>query len=502
MSYKAEIAVSHEGKIAEISPLIYGSFIEHTGRCVYDGVYAPNTKNADERGFNKQLIAQCKQMKLPIVRYPGGSFIGTWNWEDAIGKKSERKKVLNLPWGELEPSEFGIGEAYEWAKEVGCELMICVNLATGTISDALHLLEYCNFPGGTYYSDLRRSHGYEEPFGIKYFSMGNEPDGWWQINLETSERYAHISAECAKAMKMLDPTIETICCTGLTGSGWTEETLRRGYKYYDHISWHAYIANKENNYAYYMAKVRGYEDSIHRLCKLSDDIGKEVGFEKKLMISADEWNVWYHSLENDKKIKRWQLAPHRLEDIYNLEDALVVGEFLLTFMRCCDRVSMGCMAQLVNVIAPFFTDSDGNVLCQSIFYPYRDACLHGRGVAYKPSIECPMFIAENAGTKTKENPLIDCMVTYDSDGTTSKIALFVINFSEKEEAECEIKLPWSENLEIELANQLWHEDIKAENSFENPFNVSEAPLDCRLSGQAIATTLKPHSWNVIVLGSK
>ncbi len=499
MNFKTQITVNKDGAIGKISPLIYGSFIEHTGRCVYDGVYAPGTPAADERGFNTNLIKECKSMRLPLVRYPGGSFISTWNWEDAIGPKSGRKKVLNLPWGEMEPSEFGIGEAYEWAKDVGCELMICLNLATGTITDALHLLEYCNFPGGTYYSDLRRSHGYEEPFGIKYFSMGNEPDGWWQINLETAERYAHISAECAKAMKMLDPKIETICCTGIMGGDWTEETLRCGYKFYDHISWHSYIANKENNFAYYMAKTRKYESSIRKVCKLADDIGAELGFEKKLMVSVDEWNVWYHSLDADKKLARWQLAPHRLEDIYNMEDALAVGEYLLTFMRCCDRVSIGCMAQLVNVIAPFFTDKDGNVLHQSIFYPYRDACVYGRGTAIKPEIVCPTFDATAGESEIKGLPLIDCMVTSDGEDWRSTVSVFIINFSENDSTDCVITLSDEAHLKIVRTAELYNEDIKAENSFENPTKVSETELECTLSGNVLSTVLKPHSWNMIVL---
>lgn len=499
MAFKSKITINSDETVGEISPLIYGSFIEHVGRCVYDGVYSPNTSAADEHGFNLNLIKECKDMKLPLVRYPGGSFIGTWNWEDAIGPKKNRKKVLNLPWQEMEPSEFGIGEAYEWAKLVGCELMICINLATGTIMDALHLLEYCNFPKGTYYSDLRRSHGYEEPFGIKYFSMGNEPDGWWQINLETAERYAQISAECAKAMKMQDKSIEIICCSGLTGNEWTKQTLRQGYKYYDYVSVHHYLANKENDFPYYMWKSRLFENQIRGLCEFADTIGEDLGFEKKLKISADEWNVWYHSLEADKKIPAWQFATHRLEDIYNLEDALVVGECLLSFMRCCDRLKIGCMAQLVNVIAPFFTDENGRVLRQSIFYPYRDASVYGRGSAIKPIISCPLFDVKHENSEIKDVPVIDCMATSNGNEIGSQLSLFVINFSENDTADCTINLPSESRFKVIHSAELYHDDIKAANSFEAPFEVSEKELDFKLLKGAITTKLKPHSWNVLVL---
>lgn len=495
MRFQTEITVKKEGAVGEVSPLIYGSFIEHTGRCVYDGVYAPGTPTADERGFNTALIQECKAMKLPLVRYPGGSFIATWNWEDAIGPKEKRKKVLNLPWKEMEPSEFGLAEAYEWSKEVGCELMICLNIATGTIQDALHLLEYCNFPGGTYYSDLRREHGYEEPFGIKYFSMGNEPDAWWQINLETAEEYARVSAECAKAMKMQDPNIEIICCSGLMGEDWTRTTLRHGYKYYDHISRHTYLANKQNNFPYYMAKSHDLEKKIRRLCTLSDEIGEELGIEKKLMISVDEWNVWYHSLEADKLIPAWEFAPHRLEDIYNMEDALVVGELLLTFLRCCDRVSMGCMAQLVNVIAPFMTDENGTILKQSIFYPYRDACVYGRGTAIVPEISVPNFSAKEGEDERKDIPLVDCMVV--DNGT--QISLFAINFSEQDETDCKVILSEESRMKLVHTAKLYHPEVKAENSFADPEKVSETELDASICGNCVNMVLKAHSWNVLIL---
>ncbi len=494
---KASVSLDGAVRVGEIDPLIWGNFIEHTGRCVYGGVYAPGTPSADEDGFNAALIGECRDMKLPLVRYPGGSYISTWNWEDAIGPKKERRTGLNLPWHEMEPNQFGIGEAVEWARKVGCELMICVNTATGTIMDALHLLEYCNFPGGTYYSDLRRSHGYEKPFGIRYFSMGNEPDGWWQINLETAAEYARVSGEFAKAMKMLDPSIRIIACSGLGGSGWTEATLRYGYKYYDYLSVHAYFSNGANDFPRYMRSAAGLESRLRGQWELCDKIGAELESEKKLLLSFDEWNVWYHSNEADKKIPAWQSAPHRLEDVYNLEDALVVGEIMLTMMRCCGRIGIGCMAQLVNVIAPFMTDDDGTLLRQPTYYPYRDVCRWGRGTAWKPVIASPAFETAHAGEPSSPLTSLDAMLADDrEDGVT---ALFLLNRDEKRALACTVKLEGFGEPEILRADSLYHNDIKAENRFDAPENAAERPLDVSVGQDGLTAALPAHSWNIILI---
>ncbi len=497
--YKAKILIDKVNIVGDIDPNIYGSFIEHTGKCVYDGVYNPEAKNADENGFNKDVIEAYKEMKLPIVRYPGGSYVATWDWRESIGPKSERKTMYNLPWHEIEPNTFGIGEAVKWARKVGCEIMMCLNISTMSLLDNLRLLEYCNFPKGTYYSDLRRSHGYEEPFNIKYWSMGNEPDGWWQINLETEDEYARISAETAKAFKFFDPELKIIACSGLGDKGykWTKTTLKKGYKHYDFISMHRYMANKQNCFPLYMAKTSVLSGAIDRLTYLCDEIGQELGFDKRIMVSLDEWNVWYHSLEADSKIPYHCFAPHRLEDIYNMEDALSVGEMLMAMIKKCDRVKIGCMAQLVNVIAPLFTNKDGDVLKQSIYYPYRDACLYGRGVAINNIVESPAYDFEDKDNDDKyENvAYIDSVTSF----YQNTLTIFIVNRSENEAAECEINVKGFEKLAYGKHKELYHDDIKAENSFENPDKVSPKEYEITPDEDAFKLNIKPHSWNMISL---
>lgn len=495
MSKQAKIYFDPTDERIKISPVLFGSFIEHVGRCVYDGVYAPDTAAADEDGFNKHLIEACREMKLPLVRYPGGSYVSTWDWKNSIGPKDERKVMLNQPWHEIEPNSFGIGEAVTWCKKVGCELLMCLNISTTTVVDIMHLVEYCNFPKGTYWSDLRRSHGYEEPFNIKYWSLGNEPDGWWQMNLQTSAEYARVTNEMAKAIKWIAPEVELIACSSVGGNReWTKETLLKSYKYIDHLSVHDYIANKADDFDAYLAEISTRYNKISEYAKLCDEVKEELGSDKTVNLSFDEWNVWYHSIEADKLIEFWEFAPHRLEDIYNLEDALVVGDYIITMLKLADRIKIGCMAQLVNVLGPFMTDSEGNLLKQTTYYPYSDACRYGRGEVLMPKVLCDKFSVISKGVEIKNVDYISCAAAESEDA----VAIFLLNRSREDDFDCQIDISGMKYKQI-FANELYHEDIKAINSIDEPENVSYKPLEVQVDDAQLTVSLKKHSWNVIIL---
>ena len=489
-------SISFAGKEeVEISPLIFGSFIEHVGRCTYGGVYTPDAPIADENGFNSALIDECKRISLPLVRYPGGSYVSTWDWKNSIGPKSERRTTLNHPWHEIEPNTFGLGEAVTWCRKVGCELLICLNITTASLVDILALVEYCNYPGGTYWSDLRRSHGYEEPFGIKYWSLGNEPDGWWQMNLMPSAEYARLTREFGKAIKWIDPEAKIIACSSVGGNRqWTKETLSVGYKYIDYLSVHDYIANKDNNFPYYMAAASRRGQQIDRMIALCDEVKGELGAEHSVDISYDEWNVWYHSIEADKKIKFWETAPHRLEDIYNLEDALAVGEYIIAMLKRADRIKIGCMAQLVNVLGVFMTDGDGRVLKQTTYYPYAEACRYGRGVAVTPEVLCDTFDAGNQNSEITGVEILSAVATK-KDG---HMAIFAVNRSEHDDVDCQIQTGAVKYTTVS-AKTLYHDDIKAENTFAAPETVVYHEEKADLRDGVVSVRLKKHSFSVILL---
>ena len=490
---KIIIPQCEDGK--QISPYMFGSFIEHVGRCVYGGVYTPDSSYADECGFNSTLIEECRDMKLPLVRYPGGSYVSTWDWKNSIGPKKDRKATLNHPWHEIEPNTVGLGEAVEWCKKVGCELLLCLNITTASLVDILNLVEYCNYPSGTYWSDLRRSHGYEQPFGIKYWSLGNEPDGWWQMNLMPSTEYARLTREVAKAIKWIEPDAKLIACSSVGGNmEWTKATLLDSYKYIDLLSVHDYIANKDNNFEYYMANASRRHVSLQKMIDLCDEVKNELSSDKTVNISYDEWNVWYHSIEADKNIPFWRNAPHRLEDVYNLEDALAVAEYIITMLKNSDRIEIGCMAQLVNVLGVFLTDEKGKLLRQTTYYPYSDACRYGRGTALIPEVKCDKFSAENKGVTIEGVDVVSAAATK-NDGV---LALFVVNRSLNDDIECSLHTDGL-NYNSISAKTLYHDDIKAINTFDNPDNVVYSNTECKVEKDTVSLTLKKHSFTLVLM---
>jgi alpha-N-arabinofuranosidase len=494
---KAKLLLSRDFVVGEIDERLYGSFIEHLGRAVYNGIYEPNHSTADDQGFRGDVMDLVKQLNVPIVRYPGGNFVSGYNWEDGIGDKSKRPRRAELAWHVIETNEVGIDEFQEWAKRAGSQVMQAVNLGTRGAEEARNLLEYCNFPKGTYYSDLRRSHGFEEPFDIKVWCLGNEMDGPWQIGAKTAEEYGRIACETAKIMKELDPTLELVACgsSGLlmpTFGEWEATVLKHTYDYVDYISLHNYYGNSENDTPTFLACSLNMDTFIKSVAAICDYVKAVKHSDKTINLSFDEWNVWFHSNEADRKLERWQIAPHQLEDIYNFEDALVVGCLLITLLKNCDRVKMACLAQLVNVIAPIMTENGGTAWAQTIFYPFMHASNYGRGVALTPVVS-----SETYSTKTmKQVPYIETIGIYNEE--KKELTVFAVNRSLEESIDLEIDLRDFTGATLVEHLVLEHEDLKAVNTAENPNNVVPHTNGItKISDRMAVASLNKQSWNVI-----
>ena len=374
---KARVTVEKSFKAGEVDPKMYGSFVEHLGRCIYGGLYEPGHPSADENGFRKDVINFVKELNIPIIRYPGGNFVSGYRWEDGIGPAVSRPKRLDLAWRTLEPNEFGVNEFSAWCKQVGSDPMLAVNLGTRGIEAAVDLMEYVNHPSGTYFSDLRIKHGYKEPHNIKYWCLGNEMDGPWQIGHKTAYEYGRLALETGRAMKMIDPDIKLVSCGSSntqmeTFPQWEAETLMHTYEVADYISLHQYFNNNDGNTPNFLACSLETDRFIKTVISTCDYIKAVKRSKKDMLLSFDEWNVWYHSAASDAdemKNKPWQVAPNLIEDIYTFEDALVVGCVLITFLKHASRLKMACIAQLVNVIAPIMTETGGGICKQTTFYP-------------------------------------------------------------------------------------------------------------------------------------
>ena len=493
---KAKMTLVSEFKSAKIDERIYGSFIEHLGRAVYGGIYEPGHPCADKDGFRTDVIDEIKKLNVPIVRYPGGNFVSGYNWEDGVGPVELRPKKLELAWGVTEPNLFGTNEFAKWCKKANTQCMMAVNLGLRGPEEARNLVEYCNHKSGSYWSDLRRSHGYEEPHSIKTWCLGNEMDGPWQIGHKTAVEYGRTALEASKVMKWTDPSIETIMCGSSnmrmkTFGEWEATTLDIAYDTVDYVSLHIYFDNRADDTASFLAKSMVMDDFIKTVVCVCDYIKGKKHSKKQINLSFDEWNVWYHS--NGAPVEKWCTAPHQLEDIYNFEDALLIALLLMTLLKHADRVKIACLAQLVNVIAPIMTENGGKVWEQTIFYPFMHLSNYGRGYILVSDVNSPKHDTK----EFTDVPDVDSIATLSEDGES--LTVFAVNRSLEDDVMLDVSLLDFEGFEVVDAIELSGYDVKAENGVTacpvKPFKKEKPVIDRKI----MSVPLKPLSWNVIRL---
>lgn len=494
---KSKIYINKNLVLSKIDKRVYGSFIEHLGRAVYEGIYEPSHKDSDEQGFRKDVMKLVREINVPIVRYPGGNFVSGYNWEDGVGAKNQRPRRLDLAWKTIETNEFGLNEFMDWAKKVETEVMMAINLGTRGIDAARNIVEYCNHPGGTYYSDLRKSHGYEKPHNIKLWCLGNEMDGPWQIGHKTADEYGRIANEAAKVMKLVDPGIEFVLCGSSnsdmpTFGQWEETVLEHAYEEVDYISLHTYYNNRDNDTLNFLARSVNMDRFIKSVVAVCDHVKAKKRSKKTINLSFDEWNVWFHSVDADIKQEPWQIAPPLLEDIYTFEDMLLVGCMLITLMNNSDRVKIACLAQLVNVIAPIMTEKNGSTWKQTIFYPFLHASVFGRGSALTTVIESDKYDVKDY----KDVPYLEASCVYSEE--KDEITIFCVNKNLKEQMTLECSLEGFDSYKISEHIYVKHSDMKATNSVkEENVKPEIIKMHSSISEGSFSVKLESASWNVI-----
>lgn len=493
---QASLKLTKDLRVGDIDKRLYGSFIEHLGRAVYGGIYEPGHPSADKNGFRKDVIELVRQLDVPIIRYPGGNFVSGYNWEDGVGAHEKRPKRLELAWDSLETNEFGTNEFMDWCLAANTQPMMAVNLGTRGPEEARNLVEYCNHPGGTYWSDLRRTHGYDVPHNVKLWCLGNEMDGDWQMGHKTAYEYGRVANEAAKLMSMTDRSIELVLC-GSSGSGtktfgeWEAVTFSLAYDKIDYISLHEYFGNGDSDLKNFLAKPVEMENFIKTVIASCDHIKGKLRSKKTVNLSFDEWNVWYHS--HGAEFEKWSKAPHILEDIYDFADALVVGMMLMALLRRCDRVKIACLAQLVNVIAPIMTDDGGAAWKQTIFYPFMHASKYGRGAVLHTVSE-----STKHDTKyyTDVNDIDSVCVINDEN---EELTVFAVNRDLMDTIPLSVSLLDFEGYKpvehIEMAG--YEPSAINTRDAQNVIPVN-APVPV-LDGKNLTVNLKPFSWNVIRL---
>ncbi|MBF6595292.1 MAG: alpha-N-arabinofuranosidase [Thermaceae bacterium] len=492
----ARIYLDTQRVISEISPLIFGGFAEHMGRCVYEGIYDPSSPHADAHGLRKDVLAALREIGYTVMRYPGGNFVSGYRWLDGVGPKESRPRRREMAWKSIETNRFGTDEFMHFAREIDTEPMLAVNLGTGTIQEAADLVEYCNAPTGSYYSDLRAKNGHAEPYGVKYWCLGNEMDGPWQIGHLEAHDYGRKALEAAKLMRLQDSQVKLIACGSSndhmpTYPEWDRTVLEHVYEQVDYLSLHYYVGNRNNNASDYLASAVIFENQLDTLAATLRYVKSKLRSKREVYLSWDEWNIWYKNMEMNGD---WQEAPHLIEEVYNLEDALVVAQWLSVFLRRADVLKVACIAQIVNIIAPLLTTKT-QVLKQSIFYPLMLFSRNARGHSLDVLVESPKY-----PTSYNEQPLLDVSASHDP--ATGKGAVFIVNRSQNQSLETEVVWQSGTPARITAIHQMSGTDLKAANSFEHPevLTSKALPVVPVQAGKA-KLTLPPLSFTAVVTSS-
>jgi alpha-N-arabinofuranosidase len=492
---QAHITVDPAFRIGPVDPRLYGSFVEHLGRCVYGGIYEPDHPTADEHGFREDVADLTRELGVPVIRYPGGNFVSGYFWEDGVGPAEERPTRLDLAWRSIEPNAVGTDEFCAWTRRIGSDPMLAVNLGTRGAEAAARLVEYCNHPGGTYWSDLRVKNGTAEPHQVRVWCLGNEMDGDWQIGHKTADEYGRLAAETAKAMRLVDPGIELVAC-GSSGAwmptfgGWEATVLEHCYDYVDYISLHTYVTETGQDRASFLACAAGMDDYIDAVISTADHVRAKGRHAKRINLSFDEWNVWH--TRGFRPEGDWERAPRQIEDQYSLTDAVVVGNLLISLLRHADRVRMACLAQLVNAIGAIRSEPGGPAWRQTIFHPFALTSRHGRGTVLRTPVTAPAYDTPAFGAV----PKADAIAVLSDSG--DELTVFAVNRDQHDPLPVAIDVRSLPALHAAHHTYIGDDDPSAANTRDTPDRIGpRRGAATAVRDGMLDVVLPPLSWNML-----
>lgn len=491
---KRSIVRLHPGfVVASVDPRVFGGFVEHMGRAVYGGLVDPGSALADEHGCRTDVLAHLRALEMTAMRYPGGNFVSGYHWRDGVGPVDARPRVLDLAWNSVEPNTFGTDEFLALCDRMGWTPMLAVNLGIGTPEEARELIEYCNGPAGTRVADERVANGHADPYGVGLWCLGNEMDGPWQIGHGPADEYGVRAQQAAKLMRAVDPSIETVVCGSSTPDlpgylEWDRIVLEHLGDDADYLSVHRYVNNLADDTPEFLASGRSVDLQIEQADAVCRYVQGRRRSAKRAYLCVDEWNVWYKDFEMDGQ---GQVAPPILEEVYNLEDALVVAGFLNSFIRHADVVKIANLAQIVNVIAPLVTRGD-ELLVQSIYHPFHMMTRRRKGTALQVQVHGPTYPTRAHGPVE----VIDASAIVD-DGA---LHVFVVNRSIDAHAPVTIDVAGQVLTGLAEAELLTGRDPKIANTFEAPTAVAPVAFDdVAFDGATASFELPPLSFAALTL---
>jgi alpha-N-arabinofuranosidase len=508
---KAQALVDRNFALGTTDPRLFGAFVEHLGRCIYGGLFEPGHPEADAHGFRQDVLKLVRELKPSILRYPGGNFVSGYNWEDGVGPVDERPRRLDLAWKSTETNAFGTNEFIDWCREADIEPMLAVNLGTRNGDAARNLVEYCNHPGGTALSDLRRKHGWDKPHGVKFWCLGNEMDGPWQMEAKTPTEYGRIATEAAKMMKWIDPDLELAACgssarTMESFGVWEDVVLEHCFDHVEYISLHTYLNDFRGETEALLASPDLMDSFIDEVVAIADAVAARRLSAKRIMLSFDEWNVWYRTRGVGRTLDDWPVAPPILEEIYTMKDALAFGGACISLLNHADRVKVACLAQLVNAIAPIMTETGGPAWRQTIFHPFAHFSHYGRGRVLRAHVDSSTYSTSYFDPRGAEEhryalpavPYLKLAVVHDE--AAQRLNVLALNRSLDQEIDLVVDARNFGALEQKLALTMCDDDLEATNTRDAPDRIRPVPLSgVRTEGGKLSVRLRPASWNVLSL---
>ena len=492
----AVIKIDTDRTIGEVDPHIFGNFTEHLGRCIYGGIFDEGSPLSDENGFRKDVLTAIQGLGVTVLRWPGGNFASGYNWVDGIGPRNQRPVRRDDAWGAIESNRFGTDEFLQYCHRVGAEPYLCINAGLGSVDDARHWVEYCNEPGNTYWAQQRRKNGHDAPWDVKYWGVGNEIDGPWQLGHKNAEDYAKFALEAAKAMRRADESIQLIASgsSNFGGDsdwiGWNRTVLDRLKTEIDFISLHTYIGNRDNNFEKFLAVSRDIEDRIEvvegqiKAARVGNPAARPIH------IAFDEWNVWYRTMVSGE----FNIGRTGLEENYNYEDALAMGMFFNSFFRHANIVKMANLAQLVNVIAPIFTNKQGLFL-QTIYFPLAEYGKQRGNQSLDAWVQSPQYKPDGGRSLN----YLDVSSTYDA--RTRRVFVNVLNRSETQGLSAQISNTTGTMAASVGVWELNHADLKATHTFGNDKVVRPATktIQAAIQNNSFSYNFPKHSLTILTL---
>ena len=482
--------------IGEVHPHVFGNFVEHLGRCVYGGVFEEKSPLSDADGFRKDVMDATRGLGVTLLRWPGGNFASGYNWKDGIGPRDDRPARRDHAWGLLESNRFGTDDFLKYCERLGVEAYLCINAGLGSVEDARNWVEYTNESANTYWAQQRRKNGRDKPWNVKIWGLGNEIDGPWQLGHKNAEDYAKFALEAAKAMRRADESIKLIASgssnfgPGSDWVGWNRTVLERLKNEIDYISLHTYVGNRTNNFEEFMGFARDLEDRIEVVKGQIRAVRVGNPAARPIHIAFDEWNVWYRTLVPGST--EYDIAKTGLEEKYNYEDALAMGVFLNAFFRHADVVKMANLAQLVNVIAPMFTNPQG-LYFQTTYFPIAEYAKQRGYQSLDVRVDSPSYRAD----KARGLGYLDVSATYDP--KTRKVFVNVLNRSEKSDVAARIENVAGAPSGPVNVWELNHPDLKASHTFgkDDVVRPKTRSASVKASGNGFEYTFPKHSLTIL-----